>query len=140
MRKINTAAMPATTARTIVTCFLVPAMVCLSLAPPQHIHRAGIEGRSEALVHAHAPEAASGRDTWTDEALENTHGDHRLAVALSHDSTTASRVSLSADAAVTRAVVVSPEIMIAARRDPSDARPHGPPRPAGTNRGPPPAL
>jgi hypothetical protein len=123
-----------------VSRLLVVAVVCLSLAPPQHVHRAGIEGRSEALVHTHAPQATSARDPWTEGAFENAHGDHRLAVALSHDSTSPDRISISPDAAVTRAAVVSPDVTVAALRDTPDARLHSPPRSVGVSRGPPPAL
>jgi hypothetical protein len=132
-------AMPAPV-RTIVSRLLVAAVICLSLAPPQHVHRAGIEGRTETLVHAHAPQLERARDARNDAALETSHGDHRLAVALSTDATSPSRISMSPDARATRPFVSSPDVTLVALRDTPDPRPHSPPRSVGISRGPPPVL
>ena len=130
--------MPAS-ARPIVSSLLVAAVVCLPLVPPQHVHRAGIEGRTEALVHAHAPRLAAD-DLQSGPALETSHGNHGLAVFLSSDYTSSSRVAISLDIAVTSAIGVLSDSVVTALRDTVGASIHGPPRLVGITRGPPPIV
>jgi len=56
------------------------AIVCLPLLLPEHVHRAGIEGRTVAIVHAHPVTIMGGGDCGA--SLGRSHGDHGLAVFL----------------------------------------------------------
>jgi hypothetical protein len=135
---MKSTAMPAS-ARQLVSSLLVAAVVCLPLVPPQHVHRAGIEGRTEALVHAHAPRPAA-HDRHGGLALETSHGNHGLAVFLSSDCTSPSRVAISPDVAVMSAIGALSETVVTALRDTVGASIHGPPRLVGITRGPPPIV
>jgi len=54
------------------------AVLSLQLVRAEHIHPAGIEGRTRSLVHSHLPgSATTGR-----ERAYAAHGDHRLAIFL----------------------------------------------------------
>lgn len=63
------------------------AIACLPLLPPAHVHRAGIEGRATALVHAHPLRGADGTHIPGRLALRSapTHGNHELAIFLTLD-------------------------------------------------------
>jgi hypothetical protein len=52
-------------------------MVSLQLVRGDHIHPAGVEGRTESVVHSHPLFAATGRTR-----ASASHGDHRLAIFL----------------------------------------------------------
>ena len=126
-------------ARPIVSNLLVAAVVCLPLVSPQHDHRAGIEGRTEAHVHAHAPQPAED-DPLRGPALETSHGNHRVAVFLSSDFTSGTRIVISLVVAVTSVIVVLSDIVVTALVDETGPSIHGPPRLPGITRGPPPIV
>ena len=105
------------------------------LLPMQHLHRAGIEGRTDALVHAHGLDVPSARACRT--ALTSGHGDHSRAVFLSGDFTMRSGASVVAPSAAS--VNLTPPVpaegaVVIARDAPLI---HGPPLRASITRGPP---
>ena len=121
------------------TIAILVAVVSLPLLPPQHLHRAGLEGRTEPLVHAHLtdrsePPAFPAGTT----ALNSSHGDHRLAVFLNGDYTTPERAIGSALPAGAAGVISPPTRdmpRVVARHH--ARRIHGPPRFVSIIRGPP---
>ena len=119
---------------------LMVAVVCVTVCPPEHLHRAGIEGRTDALIHAHAPQAprsvASG-SLLTHAVLGASHGDHALAVFFSGDFIGESRAA--AQPAVAGCVVLLAQKLARGRleRPRSDVLAHGPPRRPFLTRGPP---
>jgi hypothetical protein len=76
----------------IVACTIV----VMPLLPPQHLHRAGIEGRTEPLVHAHLLDQADAASHSRESALSSRHGDHSLAVSLNADFTASSSITARA--------------------------------------------
>ena len=125
--------------RSALTIALLCAVTSLPLVPPQHLHRAGIEGRTEPLVHVHLtdrskPSTAPSGTT----ALSFSHGDHRLAVFLNGDYTTPEATVGVAFPPATLGVVSLPlrDVQrVAPRRHVH--RIHGPPRFVSVTRAPP---
>ena len=125
--------------RYALTIAVLVAVVSLPLLPPQHLHRAGIEGRTEPLVHAHLtdrsepPPPSSGTT-----ALSFSHGDHRLAVFLNGEYTTPEAAGGPAVPPATVGVISLPLLdvqRVVPRRDVH--RIHGPPRFVSVTRAPP---
>lgn len=125
--------------RFVPTMVVLVAVVSLPLLPPQHLHRAGIEGRTEPLVHAHLtdrsepPTAPSGTP-----APSFSHGNHRLAVYLNGDYTTPEAAGGSAFPPITVGVISLPLAdgqRVVPRRHAH--RIHGPPRFVSVSRAPP---
>jgi len=118
--------------------FLACAVVGVSLLPPQHLHRAGIEGRTEPLVHAHPPDQSDAASHFSETALSSGHGDHSLAVVLNGDFTTSSSIAAHGSSPVAVATLVLPT----SKPGPVLAATgalfiHGPPRLVSITRGPP---
>jgi hypothetical protein len=110
-------------------------MACLPLLPQEHIHRAGIEGRTTPLVHAHTVEYFGTGSTQA--SLARGHGDHGLATFLTNTYDGASRVTLQ-PALQAAGVVTVTEFRVIGRADPMLTQTaHGPPRSAWLTRGPP---
>jgi hypothetical protein len=125
--------------RSALTLAVVWAVMSLPLLPPQHLHRAGIEGRTEPLVHVHftnhpepstPPSGAAARSV--------SHGDHRLALFLGGDYTTPETSIGGAFLRPTPGVVSQPPRdmqRLVLRRN--THRIHGPPRFVSITRAPP---
>jgi hypothetical protein len=124
--------------RSTLSVFLALAVVGVSLLPPQHLHRAGIEGRTESLVHAHPPDQSAAASHFSETALSAGHGDHSLAVLLDGDVLASSSIGAHASSPGAVASVVRPM----SKPGPVLAATgalfiHGPPRLASIGRGPP---
>ena|SRR5688572_24506178 len=124
--------------RSALPVFLALAVVGGSLLPPQHLHRAGIEGRTESLVHAHPPDHADAASHFSETALTTGHGDHSLAVLLDGDFLASS----SSAAHVSPPGAVATVVLPASKPGPVLATTgelfiHGPPRLVSVTRGPP---
>src|SRR5687767_5866191 len=112
---------------------LIAAVVCLPLVPPEHVHRGGIEGRSEPLVHAHSSPVP--RTVPSGHAgVEASHGDHRFAVYVDSDGLSSQRFSVWVPAAPASRLHVLPLMpgVLAARE--SSVPIHGPPGPVHVTR------
>ena len=125
--------------RSLLTMAVLSAVTSLPLLPPQHLHRAGIEGRTEPLVHVHLTDRSepSAARSGTS-ALSFSHGDHRLTVFLNGDYTTPETTVGVALPPATSGVVSLPlgDVQrIAPRRH--MLRIHGPPRFVSVTRAPP---
>jgi hypothetical protein len=120
------------------TVFLALAVVGVLLLPPQHLHRAGIEGRAESLVHAHLPDRSDAASHFNETALSSGHGDHSLAVLLDRDfiasSSTVAHVSLAGAVATVVLSTSKPAPVLATT---GSLFIHGPPRLVSITRGPP---
>jgi hypothetical protein len=57
---------------------LAIAIVCGPVLPPEHVHLAGIEGRTHVVAHSHVDESFAGPSS----SLVASHGDHGRAVFL----------------------------------------------------------
>jgi hypothetical protein len=121
------------------TIAILVAVVSLPLLPPQHLHRAGIEGRTEPLVHAHLTDRSEGPTPPSGTtALSFPHGDHRLALFLNGDCTMREAAGVSGFPPATIGVISRPmrdRQRVVPRRDAH--RIHGPPRFVSITRGPP---
>jgi hypothetical protein len=110
-------------------------LVCGPVVPPEHVHVAGIEGRTSSIVHSHTSdnaEAPFGRAS-----LEPPHGDHSLAVYLT---AVYDRVSRSMPQPVVPVLVinVTPQFQpIAMAHAHVVSSAHGPPRSTSVTRAPP---
>ena len=118
--------------------FYALAVAGVSLLPPQHLHRAGIEGRTEPLVHAHPPDQSDAASHFSEAALSPGHGDHSLAVLLNGDFTASSSIAAHTSSPGAVATVVLPM----SKQGPVLATTgapfiHGPPRLVPVDRGPP---
>jgi hypothetical protein len=114
------------------------AVAGLPLLPPEHIHRAGIEGRTTTLVHAHEDVLDGVGAGPAGAGLKASHGDHSLAVFLSTHYNSVSRFAAAPVAVLAGAVVIAPGF----RRIAPGARvtaqlTHGPPGATWLTRGPP---
>jgi hypothetical protein len=124
--------------RSAVSAIIAVALVTLPLAAARHVHRAGIEGRTVPLVHAHRTDASNTESHAGGMALHAQHGDHSRALFLNGDFTASSGSTASA---------VSPGSIISTAPpiiDGGDVVPavdsstiHGPPRLPSITRGPP---
>jgi len=63
-----------------VPLYLAFVVAVFPLLPPEHLHRAGIEGRATSIVHAHALQILGNAPSGT--SLNPPHGNHGLAVFL----------------------------------------------------------
>jgi hypothetical protein len=105
------------------------------LLPVQHLHRAGIEGRTEAIVHAHGPGVPAAGACRT--AFSSDHGDHGRALFLTGDFTRPWAAPVAAPPAAS-VIIASPEPDTGAVVAASDAPLiHGPPLLVPVTRGPP---
>jgi hypothetical protein len=122
-----------------VTTIAALAVVCVPLLPVEHVHLAGIEGRTQPLVHSHALEADGAPHTESaGQSLVAPHGDHGLAVFLSTVYNGTSRFvpqpALPFDALVTIAPTFR-SLGVVHWSGPQTT--HGPPGPVWLTRGPP---
>lgn len=112
------------------------AVVCLPLLPPEHIHRAGIEGRTKPLVHAHALENSGATTAGT--SLACPHGNHGLAIFITTVYDSVSRAASQPVLLLAASVVFAPQLrplgVVEANLTQST---HGPPRSVWLTRGPP---
>jgi hypothetical protein len=119
------------------------AVAGLPLLPAEHIHRAGIEGRTAPLVHAHfldgpdtdvAPTQAPDRHT----SLKVGHGNHGLAIFLSTDYNGVSQFAAQPVALLTGIAMIVPAFNTIGSAHAGFVRyAHGPPRSVRLTRGPP---
>jgi hypothetical protein len=115
---------------------LVVTLAALPLVPPEHLHRAGIEGRLAPIVHAHG---------WSDAvaatphgaSLTPWHGDHSLAITLNGELTPPSR-AMTGVPGLPAAAMIAPQSPHRHRfaRGIDDRRTHAPPA-IRITRGPP---
>ena len=115
------------------------AVAALPLLPPEHIHRAGIEGRTATLVHAHEDVLdGGGAPASAGAGLRTSHGDHSRAIFLSTQYNSVSRFAPPPLAIVVAAVVAAPAFRIVATAGWLNAQlTHGPPGTTWLTRGPP---
>jgi hypothetical protein len=119
------------------------AVAGLPLLPAEHIHRAGIEGRTAPVVHAHfldgpdtdvAPTQAPDRHT----SLKVGHGNHGLAIFLSTDYNGVSQFAAQPVALLTGIAMIVPAFNTIGSAHAGFVRyAHGPPRSVRLTRGPP---
>jgi hypothetical protein len=116
---------------------LAAAVVCAPMLPAEHVHLAGIEGRTHVLVHSHGED---GLVQGSSPTLAASHGDHERAIFLT--STYDRTARLTADHAVlpTTAPVVPIFGTAAALHLDVAHRIHGPPGRIWLSRGPPALL
>jgi hypothetical protein len=120
------------------SAILILALVCGPLLPAAHVHRAGIEGRTGALVHAHAPDAERTPPGAGGAALGAPHGDHARAIFPDRDAETSARAAAPPPAATASLPATAPTLEPSGIVVTGDAhRIHGPPRPLAAPRGPP---
>lgn len=116
---------------------LIWVMVCGPILPPEHVHRAGIEGRETPLAHAHSLEsfAPAGSDT----SIAQSHDDHNLALFLTSVYDIASRKVAPQPVMMVEAgpAAVMHLQAVHGAEAASTQTTHGPPRPAWLTRGPP---
>lgn len=115
------------------------AVVCVPLLPSEHVHLAGIEGRTQPLAHSHALDGVGAAQTSSQgHSLVAPHGDHGLAVFVStvYDGTSrfASRPILVVDTVVAVAPTFRSLGLIPSGQPQST---HGPPGRTWLTRGPP---
>jgi hypothetical protein len=121
------------TALTSLTLALV--LVVGGLLPPEHVHAAGVEGRSRSIVHRHA---VAGDVQAPSQAAVTPHGDHDRALFLEAVYDRAARVAPDLPAVVSAAVIVAPPVHPVAPVRASDVRrTHGPPGTSRPTRAPP---
>jgi len=126
------------TSRSTVPAIIALALIALPLAPSRHVHRAGIEGRTVPLVHAHQPDGSSAGSRPIGTAWLAHHGDHNRALFLNADFTAPGGAAASAVSPGDVGSVEPPEIERRAIVPGNDASTiHGPPRLASITRGPP---
>jgi hypothetical protein len=120
------------------TIAILVAVVSLPLLPPQHLHRAGIEGRTKAFVHAHLTDQSGPPTPSGTPALRVSHGDHLLAVFLNGDYLAPEAAGGPAFLPATVGVLAAParEVQRIVPRHHAH-RIHGPPRFVSITRGPP---
>jgi hypothetical protein len=115
------------------------AVACLPLLPTEHVHLAGIEGRTHALVHSHVLDVAEDLPTGSaGHSLVTPHGDHGLAVFPSTVYNGTARFAHQPILLLDTLVTVAPPVR--SRRSADPGRPqttHGPPGPVWLTRGPP---
>jgi hypothetical protein len=125
--------------RALVSIALTWAMAGIPALPPVHAHRAGIEGRRAAVVHAHPQVAARrGHDAASCDtaAVAGDHGDHLRAIFV--DAAVAPPANGWMPAAVPRVDGLHPERRTARSLDLDVVpRAHAPPRRGWVTRGPP---
>jgi hypothetical protein len=117
------------------------AVVWAPVLPPGHLHRAGIEGRTKPLLHAHA---LTGADTGGGAVRAGVsfgvpHGNHGLAVFLNLDYGRLPRFVLQPATLVGTVAPPAPAFAVihTAARDVAETI-NGPPRSVWLTRGPPP--
>jgi hypothetical protein len=120
-----------------VSAIIAIALVTLPLAAPRHVHRAGIEGRTVPLVHAHRPDASNAEPNPGEIALHAEHGDHSRALFLNSDFTASSGSTVSAVSPGSTSIAppIIDDRAVVPAADSSTI--HGPPRLASITRGPP---
>ena len=117
---------------------IVLAVVALPVAPPEHLHRGGIEGRLEPLVHAHAWDVADAPPASGCTTLESSHGNHALAFCLSGDlATDSGGVAHTAGPLSTAMAVLTAPVRLGFVRRADACRIHAPPGTVQGTRGPP---
>ena len=121
----------------MLSAILILALVGGPLLPAAHVHRAGIEGRTGALAHAHA-NGVAGMAGPGSAALGASHGDHARAIFPARDAETSSRAAVPSPAVSASLAVTAPALEPSGVAGHEDAhRIHGPPRSLADPRGPP---
>ena len=121
----------------MLSAILILALVCGPLLPAAHVHRAGIEGRTGALAHAHASGGEHTAGTGS-AALGTSHGDHARAIFPARDAEASSRAAVPPPAVGASLALTAPALEPSGFAVHEDAhRIHGPPRPPADPRGPP---
>jgi hypothetical protein len=110
-------------------------VVCIPLLPPEHVHLAGIEGRTTALVHSHELDGGDVRGSGA--SLTRSHGDHARAIFLTTVFERTSARVLPAALHGVAAVIVPILVPVATAHTRVGHRIHGPPGPVWLTRGPP---
>jgi hypothetical protein len=123
------------------TCFTLPIVLALALAvfpllPPEHLHRAGIEGRTTSIVHAHTLQILGNTPSGT--SFTQPHGNHGLAVFLTTVFHSGPQGPSGPVLLVAASVVIAPTFRFVGLVDGAlIPYPHGPPGTAWLTRGPP---
>jgi hypothetical protein len=113
---------------------LVLGILADTLLPPEHVHLAGIEGRTHATVHRHALKTDGGSGTSV-----SAHGSHDRAVFLNTVYDGGSGFVTHTPAVVETAIAILPVPSLIERVQADDAyRAHGPPGSTCPTRAPPP--
>ena len=131
---------PIDAVRALLSIVLTWAIVWMPIAPPLHAHRAGIEGRRAAVVHAHQDGVAprTGDAGSHDRAVVATdHGDHLQAIFLDPAFERSAKHDLRAMALVPAAFELSDTHAGASRLPDISTRVHAPPLLRWVTRGPP---
>ena len=124
--------------RSAATVVAVLAVAGLPLLPPEHVHLAGIEGRTAALVHAHEDVLGDGGDSAPGAGLHTCHANHGLAVFLSTHYNSVSKFISQPVAVLVAHTDVAPVFRFIGIRGRLNARAtHGPPGSTWLTRGPP---
>jgi hypothetical protein len=145
---IDTPMRPADAVRALLSIVLTGAVAWMPAAPPVHAHRAGIEGRDAAVVHAHpqgpaprthdastaprAYDAGSGHPL----ALAGDHGDHLRAMFLDASFERVAKRDLPVAALPVASQLAEPRAAVSIAPD-ATARAHAPPLLRWVTRGPP---
>jgi hypothetical protein len=112
------------------------AVAYVPMLPPEHVHRAGIEGRAEPLVHAHTFEDFYSVSSET--SIAESHGDHDLALFLTSVYDRVSRKLAPQPVILAAGAAVVPHVLVADGPEANSAQSaHGPPGSAWLTRGPP---
>jgi hypothetical protein len=114
---------------------LVVGVVLGALLPPEHMHLAGIEGRTHSLVHRHSLTGYGSDPSATSIAA---HGSHERALVMSTFYDSVARVVTHAPAVVNPTIILQPAAGPLEAVQTDDAqRAHGPPGSPCPTRAPP---
>jgi hypothetical protein len=130
---------PAVVIRALLSIVLTVTIAGITAVPPVHAHRAGIEGRRAAIVHAHAYDAAPQAHqagAIAAAGVASDHGDHERAIFVRAAFECAAKRDLLAVAVP--ALFQLPELgEVGSIAPAAAARAHAPPLPQCQTRGPP---
>jgi hypothetical protein len=125
--------------RAAAALLVIGGLVWLPARQSAHVHRAGIEGRAEALVHTHALGPAAPADA--EPSIAAAHGDHQQAIFLTtvYDAAGRATPPAAGDTAVP-VTVTPPDTGIRLIPSVSPRHAHSPPRSVQSPRAPPASL
>jgi hypothetical protein len=119
----------------LASSLLAVAVTVNAFLPPEHIHLAGIEGRTHSIVHRHSLERLAPCEHGASIAA---HGNHERALFLSTLYDSVSRFVTQAPAVLETATIILPSLGSLAPIQADDAqRAHGPPGSPCPTRAPP---
>jgi len=110
-------------------------MVSAPVLPPEHVHLAGIEGRTQVVVHSHTDGGFA--STSSSATLVASHGDHGRAVFLTSVSDRAARQSAHQMWLPTAVALMPAFVEVDVPHTDVRHRIHGPPGRVWLSRGPP---